>query len=86
MIPFGLHRPIYSLISHDKLQFFLDDINHSDWGVELQDPNLGEKLVRDINNLYTNLPQIESQLKAAQSELWKITLQNLEMIKNSLNV
>jgi SAM-dependent methyltransferase/polysaccharide pyruvyl transferase WcaK-like protein len=86
MIPFGLHRPIYSLISHDKLQFFLDDINHSDWGVELQDPNLGEKLVRDINNLYTNLPQIESQLKTAQSELWKITLQNLEMIKNSLNV
>jgi lipopolysaccharide biosynthesis glycosyltransferase/polysaccharide pyruvyl transferase WcaK-like protein len=86
MIPFGLHRPIYSLISHDKLQFFLDDINHSDWGVEVQDPNLGEKLVRDINNLYTNLPQIETQLKAAQSELWKITLQNLEMIKNSINV
>jgi 2-polyprenyl-3-methyl-5-hydroxy-6-metoxy-1,4-benzoquinol methylase/polysaccharide pyruvyl transferase WcaK-like protein len=86
MIPFGLHRPIYSLISHDKLQFFLDDIGHSDWGVEVQAPNLSEKLIGDLNGIYTNLPQIETQLKTAQSELWKITLQNLNLIKKSLNV
>src|SRR5690606_24422804 len=28
MIPFGLRRPIVSVISHDKLGFFLEDIGH----------------------------------------------------------
>jgi 2-polyprenyl-3-methyl-5-hydroxy-6-metoxy-1,4-benzoquinol methylase len=81
MIPFGLHRPIYSLISHDKLQFFLDDIEHSDWGVEVQDSNLSEKLVKDISEMYANLHEIETQLELAQNKLWEITLQNIQMFK-----
>ncbi|MDJ0688923.1 MAG: polysaccharide pyruvyl transferase family protein [Xenococcaceae cyanobacterium MO_188.B32] len=86
MIPFGLHRPIYSLISHDKLQFFLDDIGHSDWGVEVQDPTISEKLIHDLNDIYTNLPHRETQLETAQSKLWSLTQQNLDLIKKVLNV
>ncbi len=86
MIPFGLHRPIYSLISHNKLQFFLDDIGHSDWGVEVQNTNISEKLIHDLNSIYTNLSHVETQLKTAQSKLWNLTLQNLDLIKKALNV
>ena len=31
MIPFGLGVPIFSIITHDKLTFFLNDINKPEW-------------------------------------------------------
>jgi len=40
MIPFGLSIPIISLISHDKIGYFLEDISHPEWGIEIQDPQL----------------------------------------------
>ena len=44
MIPFGCRRPIVSLISHEKLKWFLEDIGAEDWGVELDEPDLADRL------------------------------------------
>lgn len=49
MIPFGMGIPIYSLVSHNKLQFFLDDIGKPDWGTELNG-KFSDKIVSFVNN------------------------------------
>ena len=33
MVPFGCKTPIISIVSHDKMQWFLDDIGKPEWGV-----------------------------------------------------
>lgn len=43
MIPFGLGCRIISLVSHDKLAWFLEDISLADHGVEESDPWLADK-------------------------------------------
>ena len=44
MIPFGCKTPVISLISHDKLKWFLEDIEHPEWGIEVLDNEFEEKL------------------------------------------
>lgn len=84
MIPFGLERPIISLISHNKLRFFLDDIIHPEWGVEVKSQNLGDSLIEKIHYFSDNQETIHLQLLQAQNQLWQITLENLDSIKKAL--
>jgi len=79
MIPFGLGTPIYSLISHNKLQYFLDDINHPEWGTDLQSHRLFADLKSFIGNYDEGL--LKAQIETAQERLWETTLTNLETIK-----
>jgi polysaccharide pyruvyl transferase WcaK-like protein len=44
MIPFGIGVPIVSLVSHPKMQYFLDDISHPEWGVDVTDGELTQRL------------------------------------------
>lgn len=45
MIPFALSCKIVSLISHDKLKWFLEDIGLNEYGVEESDENLKERVL-----------------------------------------
>lgn len=54
MIPFGCHTPIMSIISHDKMQWFLDDIQHPEWGSDVADTDFEMKLLSRAMNLYNN--------------------------------
>lgn len=83
MIPFGLCNGIISLISHNKLAYFLEDINHPEWGVEIGSPNLEEQLVEKIQFFDANRDMIKDQIIQAQEILWDITHQNLEVIKRA---
>lgn len=86
MIPFGLKLPILSLISHNKLRFFLDDIMHSEWGVEVKSQSLGDSLLEKIHSFRENRDTIQIQVLQAQEKLWQKTLENLELIKQVLKV
>lgn len=44
MIPFGLNVPVLSIVSHPKMQYFLDDIARPGWGVRADDPALADTL------------------------------------------
>lgn len=85
MIPFGCRTSILSIISHDKLQFFLDDIGKSQWGVELQDDQLEEKLYSKAVNLYNNYKENNQYISKVQEKFWNITQKNLDLIKKELN-
>lgn len=81
MIPFGLGNAILSLASHDKLLYFLDDIGHSEWGIDVQDSDLGEKIIAHIDTCEQNWKDLYAQVEAAQEGLWRQTLMNVEMIE-----
>lgn len=82
MIPFGCLTPIISIISHDKMLWFLEDIHHSEWGVDVLDNKFEEKLfkiaVEAYNNTMNNIDEIEYE----QQLLWDTTMANLISIKN----
>ena len=82
MIPFGLRRPIISIISHDKMRFFLEDINCREWGVDVNEVNFSQKLDNLIFDVAQNKPSYSKKLSDVQENLWTITQPNLELIEN----
>ncbi|MGK7951179.1 MAG: methyltransferase domain-containing protein [Xenococcaceae cyanobacterium] len=84
MIPFGLNCPILSLISHNKLGFFLDDIGHNEWGLELKNGDIQNNLTAKIDYFIEERDKINLQVRQAQDKLWQITQKNLEFIKKNI--
>ena len=84
MIPFGVSTPFYSLISHDKLRYFLNDINCS-WGAEISDANLESKIISHIDLVVENPKSIVSKINNERNRLWSITQANFVKIKELLN-
>lgn len=84
MVPFGLRRPILSVISHDKMQWLLDDIEHPEWGVEMTSPSLVDDLCDRIDFQRENREQIFRELGEAQDKLWTGTQANLATIASGL--
>jgi polysaccharide pyruvyl transferase WcaK-like protein len=81
MIPFGCLTPILSIITHDKLHWFLEDISHPEWGVDVTHPNFEERLLEKAVYLYQNHEKCIEEIKLQQDKLWGITLNNLDSIK-----
>ena len=80
LIPFGQGCKIISLISHDKLKWFLDDIECPELGIEVTDRDLAEKVV----NLVENYPS-EAKLAQGKEKLWEITQRNHKRISELIN-
>lgn len=82
MIPFGCLTPIVSIVSHNKMQWFLDDIEHPDWGVDVDDKEFEEKLLAEVERAYFDYKERIKSIKQAQKKLWDITENNLKHINN----
>ena len=82
MIPFGCNTPILSIISHDKMQWFLDDIHHPEWGVDVLNPSFETELLEKAKELYNSTDALIPILKEEQQILWNITQQNMNFIKS----
>ncbi len=80
MIPFGCNTPILSLVSHDKLQWFLDDINHPEWGVDIRSADLESQIVKRSFEILDNPDIIRRQLLTKQDHLWEISKKNVKDI------
>ena len=84
MIPFGCRTPILSIISHDKMQWFLDDIGHSDWGVDVLDTQFEHKLSVRANTIYDHYIHYMKEIEEAKEKLWDITQKNMKTIKTTI--
>lgn len=84
MIPFGCHTPILSIVSHDKMQWFLDDIHCPQWGVDVLDVNFESQLLSKSLYFYEHYAEMMNIIKAEQKRLWGITLENMECIKTMI--
>ena len=85
MIPFGCGTPILSVVSHDKMQWFLDDIGHPGWGVDVQDPEFEQKLMSLADDVYDNYTLYMEYIANSKEVLWEITQKNMEAIKAIIN-
>ncbi len=87
MIPFGCGTPILSIISHDKMQWFLNDISKPEWGVDVNDPEFEAKLMEKSIRLYDESQTGMTEIAEQQEKLWQITGNNMsrinELIKSS---
>jgi polysaccharide pyruvyl transferase WcaK-like protein len=84
MIPFGVGTPILSLVSHDKLQWFLDDIGHPDWGIELLAPDLQGRLETSIEGVSRSLEERRAQVQQAGDRIWEVTKNHLRVLAGLL--
>lgn len=84
MIPLGLRKPIFSIISHNKLRYFLDDIGHPDWGCDINDPSFAEKLDAFIDQLSKDSNQIVHAISEAQNLCWINSVANMQVISRVL--
>lgn len=80
MIPFGLRRPIMSIISHDKMRFLLEDIDRLEWGVEIDSPDLKNNLVSALVRVESEKESVDASITNAQSKVWEETLTNFALI------
>ncbi|MCD8305552.1 MAG: polysaccharide pyruvyl transferase family protein [Prevotella sp.] len=84
MIPFGCNTPILSIVSHDKMQWFMDDIHHPEWGIDVKDPDFESKLLESAKAIYANTQSVMDQLKEEQNRLYHTTIQNMKEIKRKI--
>jgi polysaccharide pyruvyl transferase WcaK-like protein len=85
MIPFGLRRPIMSIISHDKMRFLLDDIERPAWGVEVDSPDLSNRLDAALAAVEVDRQKVHADVAAAQDVVWKETMSNMGEIGQELS-
>lgn len=84
LIPFGLNKKIISIISHNKLGYFLEDIKKSDLGVDVNEENLDLKIIELFEKVMEDKHLVED-LKNAKMALIEETLENFKVIKSKLS-
>ena len=80
MVPFGCGNAIISLISHDKLSYFLDDIGHPEFGVEIGEEKLSDILLEKAGYIEDNYSVIQRQIEKEKEVFFKITCENVRKI------
>jgi hypothetical protein len=77
MIPFGCGVPIVSLISHDKMKWFLEDIGRPDWGLEMVSEDFSTNLVVSAFRVMNDSRQVAQDIESIQGNLWEVTRRNV---------
>ena len=85
MIPFGCTTPILSIITHDKLGWFLEDIEHKEWGIDVLDKDFETKLHTKIMDMLENTDLIKEQIKKAQDDLYQLSVNNIQQLMRYYN-
>ena len=76
LIAFGCGTPTISLISHNKLKFFLEDIGKPEWGLEVDDPALDEKITALSQEMLAQPDSIVAHIDSWQQKFYEVSLTN----------
>jgi hypothetical protein len=82
MIPFGLGVPIISVISHNKMRYFLEDAGLSDFGVDIGDDRLVDTIVEVVQYIQQNRSLVMDRIAEAKRSFHDVTIDNLKLIYN----
>lgn len=85
LIPFGCETPILSIISHNKMKWFLDDIGQNKWGVDVMSVSFEQELLEKAKSILKDFNKTVLELKKAQDSLWAVTKKNMAKIKKCVN-
>lgn len=84
MIPFGLGTPILSLLVHNKLKYFLDDIGFPEFCVDVRRANFAGELIDKAEHIYENYDAVTSGFERARAGLMDLSISNLGDIYKAL--
>lgn len=87
-IPFGVNCQIISLGNQNKTKWFLEDIDALDWFIDInvQPEKLSQTIINKFVDIYeSNYEETNRRLLEAQCQLWKVTCDNMEIIKKILH-
>ena len=76
LIAFGCGTPTISLISHNKLKFFLEDIGKPEWGLEVDDPALDKKITALSQEMLAQPDSIVAHIDSWQQKFYEVSLTN----------
>ncbi len=85
MIPFGVNCKIITLGSHNKMRYFLEDIDSLDWYVNLKEEptTIKDRILSVFNEIQLENPKVAlDRIFSQQARLLQITEENLEVIKS----
>jgi polysaccharide pyruvyl transferase WcaK-like protein len=80
MIPFGMGVPILSLVTHNKMRWFLEDIEHPEWAIEVPGEDLENEIVTKASTILADPGAARESIIAARSRLLAVTEENLAVI------
>jgi len=80
MIPFGISKNIISIISHDKLGYFLEDVNLSEYGIDVDDMNFFNNLRNVFIKIENKFNYQLSQIHDQKEIIYMNTKKNIEKI------
>lgn len=86
MIPFGCCTPIVSIVSHNKMQWFLDDIQKPHWGVDVLSKNFEEELLNRATTSLNNTKEEIEYIDLKQKELYSISQENVQIGLQALKI
>lgn len=81
MVPFGLQRPVFTLASHPKMTYFLEDIGHEEWGVDIRQPGFRDALVAGMEAIADDPDGTRVKLASAQDRLWSAMQENMGRLR-----
>lgn len=87
MIPFGLNCKIISLGTHDKMRWFLEDIDAVDWYIDLTDHSelLDQIIFERFKKVCVDEKELtQRRLVEAQDRLWKLSIRNMKEIREKI--
>ena len=84
LIPFGFNKKIISIISHNKMQYFLDDIKLN-LGADVESSSFLNDLISKFNEVNYST-SISGELMQAQNDIWEKTNGNFEYLRKQMNL
>ena len=86
MIPFGCKTPIVSIVSHNKLQWFLDDLGKPEWGVDVLSPTYEQDLRSSVFAALDNTQDDMAFISSKQKEFYGISSKNVQYALTAMHL
>ena len=85
MIPFGLSKPVFTLISHPKMQYFVEDFHLTEYSAEVSSPELETKIFSFLSNVFRRDRQLSQKFMDATESANVQTKLNMKEIHDRLS-
>lgn len=85
MIPFGCETPIISLVSHNKLQWFLDDIGQPHWSVDLSEDYIVDRIIEKGTQIMSSRSEVIEIIRQEQKKIWDISTKNVKCFLDAVS-
>lgn len=85
MVPFGMGSIPFSAMVHDKLRYFMEDIQRPQWAIDPREAGFEDTLYGQISEAYEARSEHRAHLAGVRQGMFDLTLSNLAQIYERLS-